>query len=159
MIRTPAAEHILGSAPTQFEIDTPPPDENACLMDRQKTGPPFRAFTLIKLLVVVAIFAILASLLVPSVVRTKETVRKLACANNQRQIITSTLLYAHQNDGAFPPRTSGQEKDNPRWPGRLFAFYQNTKALVCPSDRKDPPPATVTTHIHPADLAPRSYIS
>tara|TARA_Y100001934_G_C12128313_1_gene666598 strand:- start:130 stop:849 length:720 start_codon:yes stop_codon:yes gene_type:complete len=115
-------------------------------------------FTLIELLVVIAILAIIASLLLPAISRAKNTARKVSCINNQKQIIIATILYGDGNEGAYPPRTAGNDLNNPRWPGRLYAIIGSTNTLVCPSDRKNPPPLSAKTYPHPADVAARSYM-
>ena len=116
------------------------------------------AFTLVELLVVIAIIAILAALLLPALSRARESSLKDSCLNNHRQIITSTILYADDTDGAYPPRTRGMDHGHPCWPGRLLRYYSNIGLLVCPSDRKIPPPASGSRQVHPADVVPRCYM-
>jgi len=66
-----------------------------------------RAFTLIELLVVVAIIALLMGILMPALQRAKEQSRKVACANNLKQIGLSMHMYANENDGKLPLNRSG----------------------------------------------------
>jgi prepilin-type N-terminal cleavage/methylation domain-containing protein/prepilin-type processing-associated H-X9-DG protein len=64
---------------------------------RQKSG-----FTLIELLMVVAVIAILASLLRPALSRAKEKGRVTVCRNNMRQIGLGFAMYLHDNNDTFP---------------------------------------------------------
>lgn len=61
-----------------------------------------QAFTLIELLVVIAIIAILASLLLPTLAKSRDTGRKVACISNLRQIGLAIQGYASDNDGKMP---------------------------------------------------------
>ncbi len=60
------------------------------------------AFTLIEMLVVIAIIAILAALLLPALSQAKESARRSACASNLRQIIPAALMYADEQEGRYP---------------------------------------------------------
>jgi general secretion pathway protein G len=62
-----------------------------------------RAFTLIELLVVCAVIAILAALLLPTIVRTRATAQAITCRSNLKQWGTATHLYAADHDDFLPP--------------------------------------------------------
>jgi prepilin-type N-terminal cleavage/methylation domain-containing protein/prepilin-type processing-associated H-X9-DG protein len=59
-------------------------------------------FTLVELLVVVAIMALLGSLLVPAVNSGFAAARKAACAGNLREIGVGFHMYLADNNGTFP---------------------------------------------------------
>ncbi len=61
-----------------------------------------RAFTVIELLIVVAIIGALVSLMLPAVFAAREASRKTTCANHLRQIGLALRLH-HETHGAFPP--------------------------------------------------------
>lgn len=54
-------------------------------------------FTLIELLIVIAIIALLISILLPSLGGARRVARGLVCSNNQRQIVVGMSAYADQN--------------------------------------------------------------
>jgi prepilin-type N-terminal cleavage/methylation domain-containing protein/prepilin-type processing-associated H-X9-DG protein len=61
------------------------------------------AFTLVELLVVLAILTILAALQLPVLSRARETARAVSCRNNLRQWGLATHLYAADHGDFLPP--------------------------------------------------------
>lgn len=109
--------------------------------NRKNSTFTYRTFTLIELLVVIAIIGILASLLLPALQHSKYSVRKIACASNLKQIGMSTLLYANDFDGEFPP----YKNNSSSWPwgfsdwglekSSFYRDYLKTKDIYfCPQD-------------------------
>jgi prepilin-type N-terminal cleavage/methylation domain-containing protein/prepilin-type processing-associated H-X9-DG protein len=60
------------------------------------------AFTLVELLVVIAIIAVLAGLLLPALVRARESARRTQCLSQLRQVSLGIRLYADENGDEFP---------------------------------------------------------
>jgi prepilin-type N-terminal cleavage/methylation domain-containing protein len=61
-----------------------------------------RAFSLIELLVVVAIMAILAALLLPALAASKERAKRTTCVGNLHQLYLGCTIYASENSDWFP---------------------------------------------------------
>lgn len=77
-------------------------------------------FTLIELLVVIAIIGILTSLLLPALQSAKETVKQIACVNNQRQISLSIVNYSGDYDGSLPTNFITGANDTTNWIYKIF---------------------------------------
>ena len=76
------------------------------------------AFTLVELLVVVAIIALLVSILMPALSKAREQAKRAFCLSNLRSLTIGWLMYADENDGRIVPAMP----DNNgwiRWPGVL----------------------------------------
>jgi len=127
-------------------------------------------FSLIELLIVIAIIAILAAILFPVFSQAREKARQTTCLNNQRQLALATMLYVQDNDESLffyasrstPSRSrSGavvlRERDLPasRWWNVLLAYLKTRPSLVCPSD--DLP--TPSEDLQDRWVIPRSYIA
>ena len=56
-------------------------------------------FTLIELLIVIAIVTLLVAILLPSLSRARAVGKKLACMSNTRQLISALTMYAADNAG------------------------------------------------------------
>lgn len=115
------------------------------------------AFTLIELLVVIAIIGVLAALLLPTLNKSLEQGRSMACINNLKALQFSWHLYADENEGKLPLNnyvisvrpgneelTKGQSwaPGDARYDtttenlekGLLFPYLRNASVFKCPSD-------------------------
>ena len=62
-----------------------------------------RAFTLLDLLVSLAVVVVLISVLLPTLGAVRETTRRVVCASNQRQVGLGIQMFADANRGNIPP--------------------------------------------------------
>lgn len=69
------------------------------------------AFTLIEVLVVVAIIALLLSILLPSLKQARDMSRSVVCQANVRQLITAFVTYSIDNKGRFPGNRQDEYSD------------------------------------------------
>src|SRR5258706_16464860 len=71
---------------------------------RHAMKPPAsrRAFTIVELLVVIALIAILLALFLPMVSRARLAMRRPLCASNLHQIGVLLHAYANENGGEIP---------------------------------------------------------
>ena len=116
----------------------------------------FITFTLIELLIVIAIIAILAGMLLPSLNRAREMARSISCKNNIRAIQAAHALYSDDNKEWILPGCQPQQYGHPRgiWYSKLsgkdpvngsvsginygVTFYGPTVTkgtFVCPSEK------------------------
>ena len=62
-----------------------------------------RGFSLVEMLVVIAIVSVLAAMLLPTVEQAMEASRRMACAGNQKQWYVAASMRAEDNRDALPP--------------------------------------------------------
>lgn len=97
-----------------------------------------RAFTLIEMLLVIAIILILAGLLYPVFTSARESVHQAGCVTHLRQIGIALRLYLNDHDDGFP---AGAYHSNPAirrtwdraWQDTLTAYVTEPTAFTCPA--------------------------
>jgi prepilin-type N-terminal cleavage/methylation domain-containing protein/prepilin-type processing-associated H-X9-DG protein len=107
----------------------------------KKNNLSSKAFTLIEILVVIAIIGILAALLFPVFGRARENARRTSCMSNMKQLGMGMLQYAQDYDeryhGAMKfaiPGYPGFEFPGLGWAGAIFPYIKSTQVYKCPND-------------------------
>ena len=112
-------------------------------------------FTLLELLVVMAIITIMAALAEPALARAKMLGKQVVCLGNLKQVSTGGLMYLDQTHGVFPYNIPGNPGYDPAVPAIWFYALTNYGAtapvLVCPATR--PPAPFPAEAAGTADLA------
>jgi prepilin-type N-terminal cleavage/methylation domain-containing protein/prepilin-type processing-associated H-X9-DG protein len=96
-----------------------------------------RAFTLVELLVVVAIIGTLIGLLLPAVQSARASARRTQCASNMRQVTLGVIQYADAHRGRFPSRSHNEDDVSRKlhWIEQIAPFVESVDAIRrCPDD-------------------------
>lgn len=104
------------------------------------------AFTLVEMLVVIAIIGILAALIFPALGRAREAAKGVACLSNLRQVGVALQLYVQDNNNRLPAMRDRLAPDTNVVAGSvtnvlpspeqvLSSCLGNLNVLRCPSDR------------------------
>lgn len=96
-----------------------------------------RGFTLVELLVVMAVIGVLIALLLPALSQSRAAARTAACKSNMRQIGLAMHMYANNHRGRFPLTAhAGREAS---WVYSLGPYLENVDDIrICPADLQGP---------------------
>ncbi len=98
------------------------------------------AFTLMELLVVMAIIALLSALIYPAYQRSVGSAKAAACVSNLRQLGVALNGYLQDHDMTMPVLKIGRasrSEDLPVIDNTLNAYVQDGAVFRCPADTKD----------------------
>lgn len=97
------------------------------------------AFTLIELLIVIAIICILVAILFPVFQSAREKGRQSACASNLQQIGMAIKQYDQDWDQCMPQVAVATSNYTGGWAGLLLPYAKSTGFYACQSDTANPP--------------------
>ncbi|MCC5847580.1 MAG: DUF1559 domain-containing protein [Verrucomicrobia bacterium] len=112
------------------------PFQRRKLRPRRPVRRASAGFTLIEMLVVIAIIALLATMISSGVSRAMLTARRAQCMSNMRQIGLGVINYAMENRGRLPPtrHSAGAEE---AWVTVLAPYLGEMDTIrICPMDPK-----------------------
>ena len=121
-------------------------------------------FTLIELLLVIAIIAILASMLLPALNQAKERGKRTVCIGNLKQLGVGVNMYLADYDEFYPvmywnPDLLRWEPPNLWWRGELMPYINQNETFICPAPGLACQPRTYNTcnYIYSIYLSPQLY--
>ncbi|MFH1616893.1 MAG: type II secretion system protein [Planctomycetota bacterium] len=94
---------MLTDAQVEMRSSNPDLSSQQCLSGMPEVCSKSRAFTLVELLIVIAIIAVLLSILVPTLNKVREQTKRVVCASNLKQIGLLLEYYCADNEGYYPP--------------------------------------------------------
>jgi prepilin-type N-terminal cleavage/methylation domain-containing protein len=89
-----------------------------------------RAFTLIELLIVIAIIALLAAILFPVFGRARENARRTSCLSNMKQLGLGMMQYMQDFDDTYPMHAPSSTE---YWPQTMDPYVKSEQIYNCPS--------------------------
>ena len=114
-------------------VATPPirPIGKAVAAPGSRSAPRRCGFTLVELLVTIAVISSLLAILAPSLVQVRTLANRTVCLSNTRGIALATQMYVGKND-SFPPAWQG---DTCRWMDLVKPYADKTSSVYrCPAD-------------------------
>ena len=122
-----------------------------------------KGFTLVELLVVIAVVALLLSMLMPTLNAARQRAYMVVCSSDERQLMMAWFLYADNNDGLIAESYTADYSDYP-WvkapldaagnlvlgvrqatveekirgikEGMLYPYLEDIKVYRCPADKR-----------------------
>ncbi|WFB35961.1 prepilin-type N-terminal cleavage/methylation domain-containing protein [Kiritimatiellota bacterium B12222] len=117
------------------------------------------AFTLIEMLVVIAIIAILISLMMPAVSKMIDSAKSVGCKSNLRQIHTGLLGYAMDHEGFVTAKVTNLHGSIKQWPQFLSGPFAPGDGLPSELNSKETYLAPGKTYFCPSAPYHGAYVA
>ncbi len=104
----------------------------------------------------IAIIAILASMLLPALQQARAKARAISCVSNMKQVDLALVMYIGDNDEHYPTSRSNVASNSGNWHGAVYPYVNATKAFLCPNRTENMGNVNFTASGQQA--VPRSYV-
>lgn len=95
---------------------------------------PRGGFTLVEMLVVLAIMGILSAILFPVFGSAREAARTVTCSSNLKQIYLGTQMYLQNSGGSYPDSLALLAvSPHCGWANQIYPYVKSTEVFECPN--------------------------
>ena len=110
------------------------------------------AFTLVELMIVIAVISILATIVMPKMTLSRSRAELAACKNNLQAIAKAAEMYATANNNAYPATCKL------RLGTGVLITQGYIKFMLCPSDKTSDPLASGYSYYYILDTPTHYYV-
>jgi prepilin-type processing-associated H-X9-DG protein/prepilin-type N-terminal cleavage/methylation domain-containing protein len=94
------------------------------------------AFTLIELMIVVAVIALLISILLPSLAKAREQAQSAVCATHLAEIFKGVHMYTVEYNESVPNVAENRINEGGWWTAQILPYVKEPSLFLCPGDKR-----------------------